>query len=306
MPRNASGTYSLPAGNPVVTGETITTTWGNTTLADVAAEITNSLDRAGRGAMTGPLLLASGSVSAPGIGFSVNADVGFYYASDRLICTINGVDSFRISAAGVVEVFSGGAWRVLFHVNNDGAGSGLDADTVDGSHASAFAAASHSHAAGDITSGTFADARVAQSNVTQHQAALSLGTSQITSGTFADARVAQSNVTQHQAALAINTDQLTTDYADDAGTSYTLGAGDAESIRRFTSSSAITITLPNSVPSGWAVGDSMVIIRGGTGTLTFSSAGTIRSPGGSTITVQNGKACVTLAASGVWELSGNV
>lgn len=33
----------------------------------------------------------------------------------------------------------------------------------------------HTHAAGDVTSGTFADARIAQSNVTQHQAALTGG-----------------------------------------------------------------------------------------------------------------------------------
>ena len=37
---------------------------------------------------------------------------------------------------------------------------------------SAFAAASHNHAAADITSGTFVDARIAQSNVTQHQASI--------------------------------------------------------------------------------------------------------------------------------------
>lgn len=43
----------------------------------------------------------------------------------------------------------------------------------------AFAAASHNHAASEITSGTFTDARVAESNVTQHQAALSVTESQI-------------------------------------------------------------------------------------------------------------------------------
>lgn len=43
----------------------------------------------------------------------------------------------------------------------------------------AFAAASHTHAAGDIVSGTLADARVAASNVTQHQAALSISWSQV-------------------------------------------------------------------------------------------------------------------------------
>jgi hypothetical protein len=37
---------------------------------------------------------------------------------------------------------------------------------------STFAPSSHNHAASEITSGTLADARVAQSNVTQHQAAI--------------------------------------------------------------------------------------------------------------------------------------
>lgn len=53
-----------------------------------------------------------------------------------------------------------------------------------------------------ITSGTLADARVAQSNVTQHQAALSIATSQLT-GNMPDARIVESNVTQHAAALGI-------------------------------------------------------------------------------------------------------
>lgn len=42
-----------------------------------------------------------------------------------------------------------------------------------------FAAASHTHAASDITSGTFADAQIAASNVTQHEAALTITESQI-------------------------------------------------------------------------------------------------------------------------------
>lgn len=64
-------------------------------------------------------------------------------------------------------------------------------------------------AASQITSGTFANARIAQGNVTQHQAALALAASQITSGTFANARIAQGNVTQHQAALTIAETQIT-------------------------------------------------------------------------------------------------
>lgn len=63
--------------------------------------------------------------------------------------------------------------------------------------------------ASQVVSGTFANARIAASNVTQHQGSLSLAASQITSGTFADARIAASNVTQHQAALSIAASQIT-------------------------------------------------------------------------------------------------
>jgi hypothetical protein len=56
------------------------------------------------------------------------------------------------------------------------------------------AVATHNHAASDITSGTLADGRVAQSNVTQHQGALALAASQITSGTLASARFADNTI----------------------------------------------------------------------------------------------------------------
>jgi len=55
-------------------------------------------------------------------------------------------------------------------------------------------------AASNVTSGTFADARIAQSNVTQHQAALALTAAQTTSGTFANARISQASVDQHATA----------------------------------------------------------------------------------------------------------
>jgi hypothetical protein len=43
--RNSSGTFSLVSGNPVVTGTTISTTWANNTLSDIATELTDSLSR---------------------------------------------------------------------------------------------------------------------------------------------------------------------------------------------------------------------------------------------------------------------
>jgi hypothetical protein len=44
MPRNGSGTYQLPAGNPVITGTTISSSgWANPTLSDIAAALTASI-----------------------------------------------------------------------------------------------------------------------------------------------------------------------------------------------------------------------------------------------------------------------
>lgn len=43
MPRDVSGTYTLPAGNPVVTGTTISSTTHNSTLSDIASALTASL-----------------------------------------------------------------------------------------------------------------------------------------------------------------------------------------------------------------------------------------------------------------------
>lgn len=55
MSRNGSGTYSLPAGNPVVTGTTISSSWANSTMNDLAAALTDSVAADGQTPMTGNL-----------------------------------------------------------------------------------------------------------------------------------------------------------------------------------------------------------------------------------------------------------
>lgn len=57
MPRNGTGTYSLPAGNPVVAGSVISETWANTTLTDIATGITNSLAADGQTVVVGNIPL---------------------------------------------------------------------------------------------------------------------------------------------------------------------------------------------------------------------------------------------------------
>ena len=63
MSRNGSGTYSLPAGNPVVTGTVISTTWANNTMNDIASALTGSVAADGQTPMTGPLNLNSNKIT---------------------------------------------------------------------------------------------------------------------------------------------------------------------------------------------------------------------------------------------------
>ena len=48
MAFNGSGTYTLPAGNPVVTGTTISSSTTNTTNSDIATALTNCITRDGQ------------------------------------------------------------------------------------------------------------------------------------------------------------------------------------------------------------------------------------------------------------------
>jgi hypothetical protein len=66
MSRNGSGTYSLPAGNPVVTGTTISSTWANTTLNDIASALTGSVASDGQTPMTGSLAMGGNNITNAG------------------------------------------------------------------------------------------------------------------------------------------------------------------------------------------------------------------------------------------------
>lgn len=55
MSRNGSGTYNLPSGNPVVTATTISSSWANTTLNDIANALTGSIAADGQTPITANL-----------------------------------------------------------------------------------------------------------------------------------------------------------------------------------------------------------------------------------------------------------
>lgn len=108
MSRNGSGTYSLPIGNPVVTGTTISSTWANNTLTDIANALTGSLAADGQTTASGNLNMGTNKIV--NAGDPTNAqDVATKYYVDQLIGALGTMayqdaDSVDITGGAVTNV----------------------------------------------------------------------------------------------------------------------------------------------------------------------------------------------------------
>lgn len=107
MPRDSSGTYTLPAGNPVVSGTVITSTWANDTMDDVETALTDSLDRNGRGGMLAAFQFADGTEALPGAAWVNEPTSGLYRAgAGDLRASILTQDVVRFQESGGDGVLS--------------------------------------------------------------------------------------------------------------------------------------------------------------------------------------------------------
>lgn len=103
MPRNSSGTYTLPAGNPVAPNTIIETAWANPTMSDIGAALTDSLDRFGRGSMLAPIKAPDGTAVAPVYSFVAEATMGMYRSSAGVLgLSIGGAAALLLSATTAV------------------------------------------------------------------------------------------------------------------------------------------------------------------------------------------------------------
>jgi len=102
MPRNSSGTYTTPAGQPVVSGTVISAATENTLVSDISTEITDSLSRSGKGGMNAPIRTPDGAVSAPAHSFTNETGTGLYRigASDVGLA-VSGTKRLEITGSGV-------------------------------------------------------------------------------------------------------------------------------------------------------------------------------------------------------------
>ncbi len=102
MPRDSGGVYTLPAGNPVIPGTVITSTWANDTMDDLAVAITDSLDRNGRGGMLAPFEFTDGIETAPGFAWANEPTSGFFRESaGDFRATILGSETVRFNSLGI-------------------------------------------------------------------------------------------------------------------------------------------------------------------------------------------------------------
>ena len=100
MSRNGSGTYSLPAGNPVVPATTISTTWANSTLTDIATALTGSVSADGQTPMSGNLVMGNNKITGLAVGVNPTDAVNFSQITDPTFASLNvtGLSTFYSQA----------------------------------------------------------------------------------------------------------------------------------------------------------------------------------------------------------------
>lgn len=157
-----------------------------TTFATLTAGNTPTFDLASGVTLGGSAILTAASsvdaatldgIDSTGFALSGHNHSGTYLPNQTIgIADNNLVEIDGTPASGQFARFTatGLEGRTTAQVLSD-----IDAAASGHNHSGVYATVSHSHATTDITSGTFADARIAESNVTQHQAALSITESQI-------------------------------------------------------------------------------------------------------------------------------
>jgi len=122
MSRNGSGTYTLPAGNPVVTGTTIASTWANNTLTDIATALTGSLAADGQTTATGNLKMGNNRITGLANG-TLSTDATTVSQVDTAIATAGA--TYLLKASNLSDVANATTARGNLTAAKSGANSDI-------------------------------------------------------------------------------------------------------------------------------------------------------------------------------------
>lgn len=133
MPRNGSGVYSLPAGNPVVAGTTISSATQNSTLTDIRDAITASLAKDGQTVPTANLPM--GGFRHTGV--SDAAARNEYATADQVqdgdllrLASVSGVDTITATLSPAITGYATGMMVVLAPAGTNTTGVTLNINGV--------------------------------------------------------------------------------------------------------------------------------------------------------------------------------
>ncbi|MGF6431499.1 hypothetical protein [Bradyrhizobium elkanii] len=117
MPRQSNGTYQQPANTSGIPSTPISSTAYNTLITDIGSEITNSLDRGGRSAMTAPLPMGGQKITG-----MANPTVSTDGATKNYVDMITAAFFSTGDVKLTLKVFADPGWVLVVGV---GDGSGL-------------------------------------------------------------------------------------------------------------------------------------------------------------------------------------
>lgn len=120
--RNSSGTMSAING-PYVAGTVISPATINARFADIETEVTDSLDRSGKGPMLAPLRLTNGTNALPSLTFDSDTDTGIYrVGADNPAVTVGGTKIQEWTSNGLRVANGAVATPSLSFINDTGSG----------------------------------------------------------------------------------------------------------------------------------------------------------------------------------------
>ena len=146
MSFNGSGTFNLATGNPVVTGTTISSTWANNTLSDIATGLSNCITRDGQSPATANIPMGTHKLTGLSAGTTAGDSARYEQVTSAVAITGGAIDgtpiggttpavgAFTTLSASSAVTLSGGTANGVLYLNGSKVATSGSALTFDGTN----------------------------------------------------------------------------------------------------------------------------------------------------------------------------